>query len=205
METSDRMITCRTCGKDFVFTVREQEFFASRQFDEPRHCPECRAQRKRDKNLGQPFSPQTPPTRQTFSHEKEWSEVVCASCGKPTSVPFKPTSGRPVYCRECFSMQRSGDTARSQQAVTVRKDSQATASRPPVNNPKPPVKEELPVIPPHLLEEDMGPLPDIDPAPDEEGEITVAEFVPMGSFGGTPEEPDPVFEEKESPKPKTPQ
>jgi len=42
----------------------------------------------------------------------------------------------------------------------------------------------------------MGPLPDFDPAPDEEGEITVAEFVPMGgSFGATSEEVDPTFEE----------
>lgn len=44
----------------------------------------------------------------------------------------------------------------------------------------------------------MGPLPDFDPAPDEEGEITMAEFVPMGgSFGATSEEVNPSFEETE--------
>ena len=45
----------------------------------------------------------------------------------------------------------------------------------------------------------MGPLPDIDPAPDEEGEITVAEFVPMGgNFGATSEEIDPQFDDGQS-------
>ena len=29
-------------------------------------------------------------------------DVVCDQCGTPTQVPFKPTGGRPVYCRSCF-------------------------------------------------------------------------------------------------------
>jgi CxxC-x17-CxxC domain-containing protein len=33
-------------------------------------------------------------------------EVVCAECGATTTVPFKPTSGRPVYCRDCFRSRR---------------------------------------------------------------------------------------------------
>ena len=29
--------------------------------------------------------------------------VVCAECGKATTVPFKPTQGgKPVLCRDCF-------------------------------------------------------------------------------------------------------
>ena len=43
-------------------------------------------------------------------------------------------------------------------------------------------------------EEDIGPVPDIEPAPDEEGEITVADYMPMNmSFGATPEEVNPEF------------
>jgi CxxC-x17-CxxC domain-containing protein len=37
-------------------------------------------------------------------------DVVCAKCGKDTQVPFKPTSSKPVYCRECFT--REGDSPR---------------------------------------------------------------------------------------------
>lgn len=29
-------------------------------------------------------------------------EVVCAACGATTTVPFEPTPGRAVYCRDCF-------------------------------------------------------------------------------------------------------
>lgn len=38
-------------------------------------------------------------TRQMF-------DVTCSSCGQPTQVPFQPTEGRPVYCRDCFHKQR---------------------------------------------------------------------------------------------------
>ena len=34
--------------------------------------------------------------------------VVCAECGKDTTVPFLPRGDRPVYCSDCFSKQRSG-------------------------------------------------------------------------------------------------
>jgi CxxC-x17-CxxC domain-containing protein len=30
-------------------------------------------------------------------------EAKCTNCGKTCSVPFKPTAGKPVYCRDCFS------------------------------------------------------------------------------------------------------
>ena len=29
-------------------------------------------------------------------------QTICAQCGKPCEVPFIPTSGRPVYCNDCF-------------------------------------------------------------------------------------------------------
>jgi CxxC-x17-CxxC domain-containing protein len=34
-------------------------------------------------------------------------EVKCTDCGKPTTVPFSPTRGKPVYCKPCFSKHRS--------------------------------------------------------------------------------------------------
>jgi CxxC-x17-CxxC domain-containing protein len=33
-------------------------------------------------------------------------DAVCADCGKQTQVPFRPTEGRPVYCRDCFSKRK---------------------------------------------------------------------------------------------------
>jgi CxxC-x17-CxxC domain-containing protein len=33
--------------------------------------------------------------------------VYCASCGQKTTVPFRPTQGRPVLCRACYMGQRN--------------------------------------------------------------------------------------------------
>ncbi|GAA0069558.1 zinc-ribbon domain-containing protein [Clostridium sardiniense] len=43
----DKTIQCRDCGKEFVFTVGEQEFYKEKGFEnEPTRCPECRKARK---------------------------------------------------------------------------------------------------------------------------------------------------------------
>ncbi len=38
------------------------------------------------------------------------TEIKCSDCGKTATVPFKPTAGKPVYCRECLSKHRSTRT-----------------------------------------------------------------------------------------------
>jgi CxxC-x17-CxxC domain-containing protein len=40
--------------------------------------------------------------------EREMHEITCSRCGKPARVPFRPTAGRPVFCRDCFN-QRGAD------------------------------------------------------------------------------------------------
>jgi CxxC-x17-CxxC domain-containing protein len=35
-------------------------------------------------------------------------EVTCDKCGKLCDVPFKPTTGKPIYCRDCFGAEKSG-------------------------------------------------------------------------------------------------
>tara|TARA_Y100000310_G_C20680361_1_gene815571 strand:- start:2893 stop:3135 length:243 start_codon:yes stop_codon:yes gene_type:complete len=37
---------------------------------------------------------------------REMHKAVCAECGNECEVPFKPTEGRPVYCKDCFRKQR---------------------------------------------------------------------------------------------------
>ena len=41
-----------------------------------------------------------------FGGPREMSDAVCSECGQPCQVPFKPTDGRPVYCRDCFAKKR---------------------------------------------------------------------------------------------------
>ncbi len=37
---------------------------------------------------------------------REMHTVTCSACGQETQVPFKPTEGRPVYCKECYRKQK---------------------------------------------------------------------------------------------------
>jgi CxxC-x17-CxxC domain-containing protein len=94
MDYSDKVVKCMDCGAEFVFTAGEQIFFADKGFkNEPKRCKPCKA--KRNQRLsGQ-------------AYQRVETTTVCSQCGKETTVPFKPTQGRPVYCRECFQQRRT--------------------------------------------------------------------------------------------------
>lgn len=117
---NDQTVTCRDCNQAFTFTAGEQEFYAQRGFSTPTRCASCRASRKaargdapggssagsssgyRDYSTG--FGPASydggdRPRRELFS-------ATCASCGREAKVPFQPSSGRPVYCSDCFTARR---------------------------------------------------------------------------------------------------
>lgn len=43
----DKTLVCKECGKEFVFSASEQEFYESKGFtNEPGRCPACRQARK---------------------------------------------------------------------------------------------------------------------------------------------------------------
>lgn len=46
-------------------------------------------------------------------HRPEQYPATCADCGEATTVPFRPTQGRPVYCSSCLYLRRNGVAARS--------------------------------------------------------------------------------------------
>jgi CxxC-x17-CxxC domain-containing protein len=50
--------------------------------------------------------------------QKPMFEVKCTDCGNAATVPFKPTPGKPVYCRACFSkhMAKRSESASSNNA-----------------------------------------------------------------------------------------
>ena len=45
--------------------------------------------------------------RRDFGGPREMHKATCSECGKECEVPFKPTEGKPVYCRDCFQKRRS--------------------------------------------------------------------------------------------------
>jgi len=43
-----------------------------------------------------------PEVKEVDSFKREMHKAVCADCKKECEVPFKPTEGRAVYCRDCY-------------------------------------------------------------------------------------------------------
>jgi CxxC-x17-CxxC domain-containing protein len=37
---------------------------------------------------------------------RKMHKTTCSECGEECEVPFKPTEGRPVYCKECFRKKK---------------------------------------------------------------------------------------------------
>lgn len=55
--------------------------------------------------------------------------VICSGCGVETTVPFTPTPGRPVFCRECFA-KRQGGPEGSSRSSTFRSATTPPPTRP---------------------------------------------------------------------------
>jgi CxxC-x17-CxxC domain-containing protein len=101
MQFIDRFLKCADCGQDFIFTAGEQLFFYDKQFkNDPKRCKLCKAKRA---GLGRSGSV-TAMTELPLSRTE--TRTQCSACGVETTVPFKPTQGRPVLCRSCFQMKR---------------------------------------------------------------------------------------------------
>ena len=87
----DKSLKCVECGAEFVFTEGEQEFYAEKGLtNKPKRCPNCRKAKK-----------------QQHRSKKRMFDAVCAKCGKQTQVPFNPTQGRDVLCKECFDAEKA--------------------------------------------------------------------------------------------------
>lgn len=44
----------------------------------------------------------------------EMHQAVCDNCRKTCEVPFRPTSGKPIFCSDCFQNNRGSDSRRSE-------------------------------------------------------------------------------------------
>jgi CxxC-x17-CxxC domain-containing protein len=99
-EFKDRLLTCVDCHGQFVFTAGEQIFFLDKQFkNDPKRCKPCKAKRAA---LG--ARPGAAGTSSGVARTETRTE--CSECHIETTVPFKPTQGRPVLCRQCFQGKR---------------------------------------------------------------------------------------------------
>lgn len=95
-EFHDTNITCIDCNADFIWTSGEQVFFRDKNLkNPPKRCRECK--NAKNERIAAIAASQTSGIRQKIE-----VSVNCATCASPTTVPFYPSQGRPVYCRSCF-------------------------------------------------------------------------------------------------------
>ena len=95
MEFQDRILRCVDCSNEFIWTAGEQQFFADKNFkNEPKRCKACKAKRA------------SRPAGAMVARERVETVTNCSNCGRETTVPFRPTQGRPVFCKECFQSRK---------------------------------------------------------------------------------------------------
>lgn len=88
MVYQDQTIKCRDCSKEFIFTVRDQEFFAQRGFtNAPTRCRDCRDKRKKTVEA---------------AGNKVLYKIACKACGKSGEMATEPRKPEDVLCSECF-------------------------------------------------------------------------------------------------------
>ncbi|MBI4352435.1 MAG: hypothetical protein HY593_00765 [Candidatus Omnitrophica bacterium] len=89
---------------------------------------------------GEPAKPfQSSQAKQPPRRDRTLYEAVCADCHKVCEVPFRPSEGRAVYCKECFMKRKSGGQGKNLPVLT-----------PVVLPPKPVSKPIFAPIPPPL-------------------------------------------------------
>jgi len=82
---------CSKCGKPCEVPFKPTG-------DKPIYCSDCFKNRPNTDSRrggGRDF-------RRGGSGDKRMYKAICDKCGKPCEVPFRPTAGKPVYCKDCF-------------------------------------------------------------------------------------------------------
>jgi len=109
----DRILLCSDCHGEFVFTAGEQLFFHDKQFkNDPKRCKPCKSRRSGLAAVANGTGPAAAGLSRTETR------TDCSECGVQTTVPFKPTQGRPVLCRQCFQAKAKAVVAAVQVAAS---------------------------------------------------------------------------------------
>lgn len=88
-KNADTEFTCRQCGRKFVFTKAEQEFYEQKDFRPPRRCSNCRR-----------------------TKEKQLHRIVCGGCGTELKESVA------ILCASCREVELEQMTKQSQKAAS---------------------------------------------------------------------------------------
>lgn len=105
----DQYIRCSDCGEEFVFTAGEQAFYREKGLTHaPTRCKGCRENRKAQRSESGGMGGGGARSRPAMAGggSRELHPARCSNCGVETMVPFVPSAGRAVFCRDCYRQQR---------------------------------------------------------------------------------------------------
>lgn len=105
MEGEKFKAVCADCGKECEVPFKPTE-------GRPVKCNDCfrkgRPQRSSYGNGGRGSYGNDRNKQSSYGNDKRKDfDVVCSDCGKATTVPFKPTQGKPVLCRDCYKKSKN--------------------------------------------------------------------------------------------------
>lgn len=102
-EYQDLPIECIDCAEEFIWTAGEQQFFYDKQLlNPPKRCKQCKKAKNRRLEAIEL-------AKITGKRHRIEVKAQCAMCSTVTTVPFYPSQGRPVYCRDCFLKMNTGN------------------------------------------------------------------------------------------------
>ncbi len=93
--------TCADCGKACEVPFEPKE-------GRPVRCQECFRKNRPQRSFGGGgrggFG-----GRRFDRRPREMHKATCAECKKECEVPFKPTEGKPVFCKECYAKKKDSE------------------------------------------------------------------------------------------------
>jgi CxxC-x17-CxxC domain-containing protein len=106
----DRIIHCLDCGKDILFTVKQQEFFKKKGFTPPKRCLPCRLVYRQLLRKHPELCTDGPVTT--------W-DYFCADCGAYVKLPFELSKGKKAFCRRCIETKMKKDKQKLESQTLV--------------------------------------------------------------------------------------
>lgn len=100
---------CDECGKECQVPFKPTG-------EKPVYCSDCFERQPRQDSKRRDFP------RRDF-RDKEMYSAVCDKCGNQCEIPFKPTTGKPIFCKNCFEstdrrgVEKSQDNSQIQQQI----------------------------------------------------------------------------------------
>lgn len=115
-KTMMHQATCSECGKDCEVPFRPTG-------SKPVYCSECfenmgggassNKYKDRDSRESNFRRNKRDFGRSRFGGDREMFEATCDKCGASCKLPFRPTSGKPVFCSDCFEKEGNGNNRKS--------------------------------------------------------------------------------------------